>query len=300
MKRVLLGCVLTAILFAVYRLIGYWLGDVLDSYRLARFEDLTLLYAIVPGYWLAASKLIQNRTDRAYRALLPQMAGSGSDFDAIKPGALAVGAVIGFAYGAWDMSASEGPGIEYVVLEWCLRFGNGFVWLCSGMLFVWRATHALRLYRLGQQAEVDALNLTRLRPLGSMATTDVLIIMGVMALTPLQSLSSEFILADYRVAFAAGIAASLLLLIVPQLGIHQQARRSKQMRLQRLQTEIDAADPQAYATMETLLAHRDRLQLAPTWPTDTKGFGRAIFYLVVPPLAWVGAAFVERGIDQLF
>ena len=299
MKRVLLACVLTAVLFTVYRLTGLWLGDFLDSYRLSRFEALTLLYAIVPGYWLAASKLIQSRTQHAYQALRSP-ADKNSGATGIKPAALAAGAVIGFIYGAWDMSASKGPGIEYVVLEWCLRFGNGFVWLCSGMLFAWRMTHARRLYRLGQQVEVDPLNLTRLRPLGSMATTDVLIIMGAMALTPLQSMSSDFIFADYRVAFAVGIAASLIFLIVPQLGIHQQARRAKQDRLQRLQTQIDAADPEAYASMETLLSHRDRLQQAPTWPTDTKGFGRAIFYLVVPPLAWVGAAFVERGIDQLF
>ncbi len=299
MKRVLLACVLSVTLFAIYRMVGVWLGDTLERLGSgARFEDLTLLHAIMPGYWLAVSTVSQARTELAYQRLQPLL--EGREMLPVNSAVLAAGAVLGFVYGAWDMALGGEPSPEHTVLEWWLRIGNGGVWLCSGMVFTWRLANAIRFYRLGQQIDVDPFNLDRVRPVGRMATTDVLIIMGAMALTPLQSLSSDFDIEFYRVAFLVGIVSSLIFLILPQLGVHQQVRRAKRARLQRLQEEIEASDPNQYSIMESLLAHRDRLQKAPTWPTDTRGFSRAIFYLVVPPLAWVGAAIVEKGVDQFF
>ena len=67
-----------------------------------------------------------------------------------------------------------------------------------------------------------------------------------------------------------------------------------------LQARIDATPPDDILTVESLLSHRDRVAQAPEWSTDTRGFSRAAFYLIVPPLAWVGAAIVEKGVDQFF
>jgi len=301
MQRVLLALLLSAVLLAVYRLLGIWLDQGPDGVRMARFDDLTLLFAVMPGYFLAMSRLIARRTELAIQQLHP-MVHSGVQLPEklarLRP--MLIGGAIGFVYGAWDMYLDGDGSFKHSVLEWSLRAGNGLVWLSAGAVFAWRLDNARIFYRLGQQLQVDPFNLERVRPLGRMATTDVFVVMGAMALTPLQSMSTDFVFAFYRMAFLVGIAASVIFLILPQLGVHQRVLREKSMRVLRLQTRIDGTDPLDYVAMETLLAHRDRLQDAPAWPTDTKGFGRALFYLVVPPLAWVGAAIVERGVDQLF
>ena len=303
MKRFLLGGALAAGLFTLYRLLGVWLSDALAELAInARFEDLTLLYAIMPGYFLAMSKLSQDRTRFAHQQLVPMLKGAAGvePSSLVRLPVLLPGAVLGFLYGAWDMAVTGEFNTELMVLEWCLRIGNGLVWLSVGMIFAWRIHIGYQFYRLGQRIPVEPFSLERIRPVGRMAVTDVFIIMGAIALTPLQSLSTDFDMDFYRVAFLVAIVSSIIFLILPQLGVHQSARRVKRERLQRIQEQIDAMDPNQFVTMEALLAHRDRLREAPTWPTDTKGFSRAIFYLVVPPLAWVGAAIVEKGVDQFF
>ena len=124
--------------------------------------------------------------------------------------------------------------------------------------------------------------------------------MGALALMPLQSLSSEFQWVFYQAGFILGVPAALALLILPQLGVHQNIRRAKASHLSAVNQAVAAEDQQDYGQMETLLAYRDRIRSISTWPMDTRIFSRAMLYVVVPPLAWVGPAFVEKGLDQFF
>ena len=61
---------------------------------------------------------------------------------------------------------------------------------------------------------------------------------------------------------------------------------------------VPPATPEASARLETLLAHRDRLRAVRTWPLSTGLISRVLLYLVIPPLAWAGAAVVERMVDR--
>ena len=51
--------------------------------------------------------------------------------------------------------------------------------------------------------------------------------------------------------------------------------------------------------LESLLAHRDRLREQSTWPLSTALVSRVFLYLIIPPLAWAGAALVELLVDRL-
>jgi len=51
--------------------------------------------------------------------------------------------------------------------------------------------------------------------------------------------------------------------------------------------------------MEALLSHRDRIAGLGTWPLDVKLGSRIALYVVLPPIAWSGAALVEVLIERL-
>ena len=48
-----------------------------------------------------------------------------------------------------------------------------------------------------------------------------------------------------------------------------------------------------------IIAHRDRIQDLRTWLLSANMLSRFFLYLIIPPLAWVGAAIVERFVDQM-
>lgn len=49
--------------------------------------------------------------------------------------------------------------------------------------------------------------------------------------------------------------------------------------------------------LELLLQHRDRLKRTYTWPMDLAIVYRLLFYVVIPPLAWLGAALMETAVQ---
>ncbi len=129
MKRVLLAFVATTTLLLIYRLLNVWPGADDDNFLMARYGDLTLLYAIMPGYFIAMSQLIQNSTYRAYvsvRELLPAGAAAMPDKLVSIP-VLLVGGGIGLLYGAVDMSIDTDGTLQMLVLEWSLRLAMAWV-----------------------------------------------------------------------------------------------------------------------------------------------------------------------------
>ena len=60
------------------------------------------------------------------------------------------------------------------------------------------------------------------------------------------------------------------------------------------QSQADRPIPE----LESLLQHRDRLRHAYTWPVDLGIVYRLLFYVVIPPLAWFGAALMETAVQE--
>ena len=155
---------------------------------------------------------------------------------------------------------------------------------------------------LGQQVRFELHRLERLEPLARSGLLDVLVIAGALALSPLQSLDAEFRWYNYSFALLVAIPASAGLLLWPVSAVQARIRREKRRRLAQLDGRIDAHgrrdDDEAIARLETLLAHRDRIASQRTWLFSTDLVSRVLLYLVIPPLAWAGAALVERFVDR--
>ncbi len=105
------------------------------------------------------------------------------------------------------------------------------------------------------------------------------------------------IFAQVRAREAEGIPAAIVLFSLPLLGIRARVRDAKRHELEVLDHAILSADralePDRLAHLNALLERRDRIVSAREWPIDMTTYRRVALYVVIPPLAWVGAALVE-------
>ena len=200
------------------------------------------------------------------------------------------GAIFGLSQYAVVLST---PSLLHPVPDIPLIIGNVLLWIVVGGLTVSRMQDVLAMRRLGRNLNVDLYNLKALRPIGRSAVVDVLVVMGALAFMPLQSLDAEFNWGNYQAGLFFGLIGSVLIFYLPLSGVHVQINEAKAARLLALQEQIDAQDRADAVTLEALVAHRDRVAHLSSWPVDLSILSRVGFYLIIPPLAWVGAALVE-------
>jgi hypothetical protein len=188
-------------------------------------------------------------------------------------------------------------------IEISISFGQLLLWLIIGLLLSHRWVAARSFSRLGEVVTFDLFQLDRLRPLARSGMIDVLVIAGALAMSPLQSLDAEFRWYNYRAALVVAIPTALFLLLTPLRSVHRRISDEKRRQLAQIDALVGEADrggsPAALQSFETLLAHRQRLRGQRTWPLDTALLSRLFVYLIIPPLAWAGAAVVERVVTRM-
>ncbi len=288
------------------------LPDYASSSR--QITGMALMLIIMPSYFLAAIFVTQRRSLYLIEQLEPLWPDPRHALDAreairnsLRKTWLA-GSVLGLGFGLlntqpiYALTESTTPSIDISI-----SFGQLFLWLIVGLLLGQRALAARSFSRLGAVVEFDLFQLDRLRPLARSGMVDVLIIAGALAMTPLQALDAEFRWYNYSFALAISIPATLFLLVWPMRSVHRRIRVEKQRQLSRVNALIQAARGSAtqenaqedILRFETLLAHRERLQDQRTWPFGTALMSRLFIYLIIPPLAWAGAAVVEVIVARL-
>ena len=127
--------------------------------------------------------------------------------------------------------------------------------------------------------------------------------MVALAITSLQSLDAQFRLYNYVTAFAIVIPAMIVLMVMPMYSLHQRIADHKDEELKQINDLILASskdlEVEQINQLELLLQRRERLKAVHTWPLDMSVISRLLLYVIVPPLAWLGAAFVEIVLDSL-
>ena len=92
--------------------------------------------------------------------------------------------------------------------------------------------------------------------------------------------------------------AAIGLFLLPLWGVRGNIRDRKAERVAALQAKLEAADHDDVAALEAVTAHIDRLRGLSNWPVDLRLATRIFAYVIIPPLAWVGAALVENLVDR--
>ena len=263
-----------------------------------------LMFSFLPTYFTAMLIVLWFQTNSvleqlAPHALVEDVARSRRRLNHLHPlGLLLV--LVGIAYGAWQnqflLVHVLATGVN--LLDCVVLFGNCLVWAMVGLIFAWTVPLSASLSRLGRGMRVDLYRLDRVRPLGRLATYSVLTVAGSMAFMPLQALDAEFRWVNYEAGLTVGVPAAIGLFLLPLIGVRNNIRERKRERLEVLNARIDEIARDDVAQLETIAAHVERIRNLPNWPLDLANMTRLLGYVVIPPLAWVGAALVENLVDR--
>jgi hypothetical protein len=268
-----------------------------------QFWGTALVYCMLPGYLWYCGFYLYRATDRAFDELTDLVPRPDQWLARIQsPPAryMPIWMILGGLYGLsqnrilvenFDLSGNPW-------LDGSMMVVNMIMFTTIGAVLGRRLYAHAGFLRMGFEVKVDLYNLRTLRPFANVALTDVLVVMGAVAFMPLQSLDAEFRWVNYEAGLAIGIPSAIAFLVLPLWGVHQNIRTQQRIRLDEIQAAVNGCDREDIATLEKVVAHRDRIQTMNTWPVDLRLLYRAAFYLIIPPLAWVGAALVENLVEQ--
>jgi hypothetical protein len=306
-----------AVIFLLLGSVFYWFSGALWPEELPAYArsgrqitGTALMLIFLPAYFLSTAIVVRRHSLHLVEELRPQLPDSPAAEDAAVAirGALRrswlPATAIGFAAGLFNapniyaFTESTTPSIDISI-----SVGQMFLWLLIAQVFGLRIEAARAFRRLGEVVHFDLFQLHRLKPLARSGLVDIMVITGALLISPLQSLDAEFRWYNYGFALMVAIPGSITLLLWPLWSIHGRIRDEKEAQLSRIngwiQTANRATTPEDTLKLEMLLAHRDRVRAQRTWLLSTDVASRVFLYLIIPPLAWVGAAMVERLVDQL-
>jgi len=297
------------LLVALFLAIPFLLGD----YSRSRMHEVmnerqafgtALLYCLMPAYQIAAALYQWRAQLRVLRGLVPgvPLASRGLLASSLEPPLpfVSLGAVLGLLYGFLtfsDLGWLYGPPGPAPLDLW-YQIANGAVWATIGWQLSRRLWSGHCFRQLGRVFELDVYRIESLKPLARISTYDVLVVMGAVAMLPLQSIDASFRWNNYSAGVVVAIPAVLILFFYPLTGVHANMRDTLAARIAEVQEQIDARPRSDIAGLALLTQHRETLRSFPTWPIDVGLIGKVLFYLVIPPLAWVAAALVERGVER--
>ena len=306
------GAVLLCILVLWFAAMGALSPEELPHYAQSRREviGMALMLILLPPYLVAVSIVTRRLSLRLVDELEP-LSRRPQDCDrarrAIQNGwkrALLPGALLGVVLGLANTSSIDAFTTTVAAhVHIALMSGQMLLWLLIGLLLAIRFVASRGFRRLGEVLDFELFRLDQLKPLARSGLLDMVMIAGALALSPLQALDAEFRWYNYQYGLFVAVFASGLLVIWPLLPIHRRIRAEKARQLahvERLLADEGSASTTAeLSRLETLLAHRDRLKNLRPWLFSTDLVSRFLLYLISPPLAWVGAAIVERFVDRI-
>ena len=194
------------------------------------------------------------------------------------------------------------PGSTGFVFSLTLAFAQCITWSAVGLVLTAGLYNAFVLYRVGKLVNIDILNLDSLNSFGQSSLRGMLIIVGALAMMPLQAIDQEFRWVNYQNGILVGVPAIFLLMLVSNWSVHQRIREAKKLELDRLDKEIIMAprtlDDVSLNRLNALLQRKQLVSHLRNWPMDFSLVTRILFYVLIPPLAWAGAALVELALDS--
>ncbi len=180
-----------------------------------------------------------------------------------------------------------------------VMLGSMLVWVVSttviGALF--ECAYAFR--DIADRIEINLFKLEQLAPFAHIASVFMLALVGAQA-----AFSLMLIQGFTFVAFVPGwlglFVPMFLLMALPIVPVRRSIIAAKAIELARVDKLITAErdghnDP---ATLAPLLVYKREVAEVRELPFDVGSYARAAFYLLLPPLTWVGAALIENVVDS--
>jgi hypothetical protein len=296
-----------ALLLSLYfQSVNLWLPTELPQFYGSQAQLLgqVLLMITIPAFVLSLVIVTQRRSMRRARALHASGLITDHPDNWLRPIPalrMCVGIVAGFLYAItvnipteWIVRLSD---IDFQ--EAGIVAGQSLVWMSCGLGWSIRFNNAALFDQRGQEVAIDIYDSDQLELFARNGVDDVLLVTGAIALSALQALDAQFRLGNYLAALIVAVPTAVYLLIRPMWAIHRRLSQQKREFIAAINTQItrlrETATP--IPELELLLQHRDRLKHTYTWPIDLAIVYRLLFYVVIPPLAWLGAALMETVVQ---
>ena len=263
-----------------------------------------LMFILVPGYALAMQYYgwrVARQTAEVFAAMTPPAARVHARRATERPGwwmwpVIVIGTLLGL-YDFSELYWLANIGNETAFDLW-FRFLATVTWALVFWLLVWRVHCALEFKRLGAGLDLDVYQLDGLAGFVRVPLFNLLVVVGAMALMPLQSLDFELRWFNFRAGLIVSIPSVLALVLPPIWGLHTNMRDVIKARVAELQVAINACDRSDFGQLALLTEHRETVRDFNSWPLDVGLVGKVLFYVIIPPLAWVAAALVEQLVDK--
>ena len=187
-------------------------------------------------------------------------------------------------------------------------FGSTAVWLVMTAAVATLMDIAIQFNRLARSVDVDILNASALTPFGRVAVISTLAMIGAQAAFPIMWIDDRI---SSAVTMVPGLIATAIpmvaLFALPAWPIHRRIARAKRVELQRIGGWISTLRGSSPAPTELaeldrlapLLSYRAEIERVSEWPFNAGLLTRLGFYLIIPPLTWVGAALVEFFLEDV-
>ena len=177
------------------------------------------------------------------------------------------------------------------------------VWLtmCASMSALFQ--NALLFRRLAPHLDVRILEPDSFMPVGSMAVTSTLVVVGALGLLSIMWLDGPVNWWTTLPAMAFFSPLLIALLLIPVLPIHQRLTEQRTAAVATAQDAIREAaaarQPAGVGALADALSLRREMSRLPTWPFDVPAITRFAGYAVIVPLTWAGAALIEILVNSI-
>ena len=234
-----------------------------------------LLLTLIPVYMLVALVYSQRMSRRLAGEIDKQSSNTShlrADITTISGVAAATGMTVGLLYASlvnipvehWrNLADADSTRLSII-------FGQNFVWLCVGLVLSVRLRTARSFYLAGSVVTLDIFELSSLKSFARNGLIDALLVMGALALAPLQSIDAQFRAYNYIWALVVAIPAVVVLAVLPMYSIHARIVTSRNVQLEELGHAIKASAkdlaPESLSQLELLLQRKERL-----WTEGTGG-----------------------------
>ena len=163
-----------------------------------------------------------------------------------------------------------------------------------------------RLFRdLGRRVRVDLLDVRPLTAFARVAVSSTLAIIGAQAAFPIMLLDPSMAPAASIPGLIVTTFAMAELFVLPIWPAHRAialAKRQELARIDRLIADVAGGSPPTPDNVPTLfpyLGYRREVAAVREWPFTTGITTRLAFYLIIPPLTWIAAAFIDAAVEHL-
>lgn len=312
------GRVLTGLLLLVVLLPLFHFGAGED----ANHEMPALFFSLIIAYIIPVFSFITAKSQQALRDLKPILALDDAQFELVQERldsasvrmmlqCAAFGALMGCAHLSL-IRGSAGEALRSTLsgTAGALVFvGTLMVWIVMTTVIFMLIEQSIQFGRLGgQHTRISLLDTRPLLPFARVSISTSLAVIGSLTLFPLIGLEGGQNLVESLPGAVAILGPLVVMFIIPVWPLHRRLAQLKTREVAALSdmigvhvdsTGVVSHDAARLEKVLPLLTYRREIEQASTWPFDLGNITIFAFYLIIPPLTWVGAAVIENLVDAL-